>query len=229
MPATCVETALVVFYRFFVPYRIIIKTMDAKVRKASLEDVDEIVKIHQSAFKDFFLTSLGSKFLRLYYSTFINSNDGVVFCAKKEGKIVGFSACSYVSRGFNTKLIKSNIVGFGLESLRLMFMNPKAILRLVKNLNKLGSSGVVKDDGAYAELYSIAVNPKCQGEGIGKFLLTVTESDVKEHNDRISLTTDYYNNKKTKGFYLSLGYADFYDFTTYPDRRMWRMIKYLNK
>lgn len=201
--------------------------MEAKVRKATLEDVDEIVKIHQSAFKDFFLTSLGRGFLRLYYSTFIKSNDGIVYCAEKEGTIAGFSACSYVSRGFNIKLIKNNIFGFGMEALKLLFTKPKAILRLVKNLNKEDNSGTVKDEGEYAELYSIAVNPLCQGGGVGKFLLTVTESDVKEHNDRISLTTDYFDNEKAIGFYHSLGYADYYEFITYPDRKMWRMIKEL--
>lgn len=203
--------------------------MEAKVRKATLEDVDEIVKIHQSAFKDFFLTSLGRGFLKLYYSTFIKCNDGVVYCAEKKGTIAGFSACSYVSRGFNTKLIKRNIFGFGVEALRLLFTTPKAILRLVKNLNKEDNTGAVKDDGTYAELYSIAVNPECQGGGVGKSLLTVTESDVREHNDKISLTTDYYNNEKTIGFYHSLGYADYYEFTTYPNRKMWRMIKDLKK
>ena len=201
--------------------------MEARIRKATLQDVDGIVKIHQEAFKDFFLTSLGGKFLRLYYSTFIKSNDGVVCCAERDGTMAGFSACSYVSRGFNTKLIKSDILGFGLEALRLIFSNPKAILRLVKNLNKEDNSGVIKDDGTYAELYSIAVNPSCQGWGIGKLLLTVTESEVKEHNDRISLTTDFYDNEKTIGFYQSLGYIDYYEFTTYPGRKMWRMIKKL--
>lgn len=203
--------------------------MEVIIRKATPEDVDGIVIIHQSAFADFFLTSLGRRFLKLYYSTFIKSDDGVVYCAEKEGLIAGFAACSYVSRGFNTKLIKNNIFGFALESLVLLFTKPKAILRLIKNLNKEDRSRAIKDDGTYAELYSIAVSPSCQGGGIGKYLLTVTESDVKEHNYRISLTTDYYNNEKTIGFYHSLGYANYYEFTTYPDRKMWRMMKELNK
>ena len=203
--------------------------MEASIRKATKQDIDGIVKIHQEAFKDFFLTSLGRRFLNLYYSTFIKSDDGVVYCAEREGEIAGFSACSYESRGFNTKLIKSNIVGFGLEAFGLLFVRPKAILRLVKNLNKEDSTGTVKDDGSYAELYSIAVNPSCQGGGVGKLLLTATEADVMEHNDKISLTTDYYDNEKTIGFYRSQGYEDYYEFTTYPKRRMWRLIKELNK
>lgn len=195
------------------------------IREAVLGDVAAIVRIHKEAFKDFFLTSLGEKFLSVYYSTFINSSEGVVFCAIKDSKIVGFSACSYKSKGFNLNLIKKNIFKYSIEAVRLLFTAPGAVLRLVKNLNKESDVAGVKDDGSYAELYSIAVAPNCQGAGVGRLLLTVTESDVRGHNSRVSLTTDYYNNEKTIGFYHSLGYKDFYEFVTYPERRMWRLIK----
>ena len=140
---------------------------------------------------------------------------------------MGFSACSYKSRGFNSSLIKENMIKYGIEFCVLLFSNPKAIIRLVKNLNKESSDKSIEDNGEYAELYSIAVNPTSQGEGIGKFLLNETESDVINHNHMISLTTDYYDNEKTIGFYHSLGYENYYDFVTYPKRRMWRMIKKL--
>lgn len=201
--------------------------MEARIRKATQKDIAGIVKIHQDAFKDFFLTNLGERFLRLYYATFVNCNDGVVYCAVKDETIVGFSATSFVSHGFNSKLIKHNMFKYGCEALILLFKQPKAVLRLMKNLDKESKDSTVKDDGLYAELYSIAVSPECQGEGIGRFLLTVTEADVKEHNGKISLTTDYYDNEKTIAFYRALGYKKFYDFMTYPNRKMWRMIKEL--
>ena len=49
--------------------------MEARIRKATKQDIDGIVKIHQEAFKDFFLTNLGGRFLILYYGTFVNCND----------------------------------------------------------------------------------------------------------------------------------------------------------
>lgn len=197
------------------------------IRKASLDDVNAIVSIHQEAFEDFFLSSLGRSFLELYYSSFINSEEGVVFCATKDNVLVGFSACSYVSRGFNTSLIKKNFFRYGIESFRLLLTKPRALVRLVKNLNKESADTSVNDKGQYAELYSIAVSPLCQGEGVGKLLLTSTESDVVNHNNQISLTTDYYNNGKTIAFYKALGYENYYEFKTYPNRKMWRMIKKL--
>ena len=202
---------------------------DVIIKKAQLSDVDGIVAIHQQAFEDFFLTSLGVKFLKLYYSTFITSGEGVVYCATKDNEVIGFSACSYYSRGFNTSLIKKNLVKFGIESLRLLFLKPMALIRLAKNMNKESKDDTIEDNGEYAELYSIAVSPSCQGGGYGRMLLTATEEDVKQHNNRVSLTTDYYNNDKTVAFYRALGYEEYYDFITYPDRRMWRLIKNLKK
>ena len=192
-----------------------------------MEDVNSIVAIHQQAFPDFFLTTLGERFLRLYYSCMCKSGDAVTFCAEEDGEIKGFATSSYFSHGFNTSLIKKNLHRFGLMGIKLLFTRPKAVLRLARNLDKKADGNTVEDNGEYAELYSIAVKPGNQGSGIGKKLLTATEQDVAKHNKKISLTTDYYNNEKTIGFYHSLGYADYYEFTTYPDRKMWRMIKEL--
>ena len=200
---------------------------DVIIRNASINDVDGIVAIHKQAFKDFFLTSLGEKFLKLYYTSFIRSKNGVVCCAVRRDKIVGFSAASYVSKGFNTSLIKQNLIKFGIETIRLLFIKPGALVRLVRNLNKESSDTAINDNGHYAELYSIAVSPLCQGEGVGKFLLKMTENDVANHNVQISLTTDYYNNDKTIAFYRALGYENYYELITYPNRKMWRMIKKL--
>ena len=198
------------------------------IRKANKNDVKEIVSIHQQAFPDFFLTTLGNRFLRMYYKCMCNCKDAVTFCAEEDGEVKGFATCSYYSHGFNTSLIKKNLFKFGLMGVELMFTKPKAVLRLAKNLDKKAESINVEDKGEYAELYSIAVKPGNQGSGIGKKLLTATEADVAKHNSIISLTTDYYNNDKTIGFYHSLDYQNYYEFVTYPNRRMWRMIKTLS-
>ena len=199
------------------------------IRKATENDVKAIVAIHQQAFPDFFLTTLGTRFLQLYYKCMCNCKDAITLCAEEDGVMKGFATSSYYSHGFNTTLIKKNLFQFGLMGVELVFTKPRAILRLVKNLDKKAEGIAVEDNGEYAELYSIAVVPGNQGSGIGKKLLRATEEDVAKHNSKISLTTDYYNNEKTIGFYHSLGYQDYYEFVTYPERRMWRMIKDLQQ
>lgn len=196
------------------------------IRKANTNDVDNIVKIHCDAFKDFFLTSLGSQFLKFYYTCFVKSNETVLMVAEEDGLILGFSASTKICKGFNSRLIKSNMVSLSMISLRLLLTSPYSLLRLVKNLTKKGKS--VEDNEDYAELYSIGVCKTAQGKGVGKKLLSGSEQLMKaEGVERISLTTDYVNNEKAVGFYLSMGYETLYEFVTYPDRKMYRLIKIL--
>lgn len=197
------------------------------IKKAGTIDVKDIVDIHKQAFPDFFLTTLGDSFLSLYYCCMCESPEAVTLCAYDEDKFVGFATSAYISHGFNKKLIKQNFVRFGLMGIRLLITKPWALIRLIKNFEKESPDNNIVDNGEYAELYSIAVSPACQGKGVGKKLLLETEKDVCEHNKTISLTTDYYNNEKTIGFYHSFGYKDYYEFVTYPNRHMWRMIKEL--
>ena len=197
-----------------------------EIRIAKVEDVPQIVKIHENAFKGFFLTTLGSRFLQFYYNAFISSKDGIVFCAVENENVLGFSAATKQCRGFNTKLIKNNVFSFFVLAVKLLFTQPRAIVRLAKNITK--KSEEVVDNEDYAELYSIGVLLEDQGKGVGKKLLYTTEAALKDEGvERVSLTTDYYNNESAVAFYHSMGYSTLYEFIAYPDRKMYRLIKEL--
>jgi len=198
------------------------------IRKATITDLSSITKIHIDAFKGYFLTSLGPQFLDFYYTCFIKSPETETFIAEENGIIIGFAASTKVCKGFNSRLIKRNLVSFGILSLRLLFMSPSTLLRLLKNLKKKGKS--VEDNEYYAELYSIGVSSSAQRLGIGKKLLFHTEQALIDAGvDRLSLTTDYYDNDSAIRFYRSMGYETFYEFVTYPNRKMYRLIKKLNR
>lgn len=193
------------------------------IRKATINDVDTIVKIHLDAFKGFFLTSLGSAFLKFYYTCFVKSSETVTMVAEEEDMVYGFSASTKVCKGFNSRLIKNNLFAFGMLSLKMLFTSPKALLRLVKNLTKKGEG--VEDNENYAELYSIGVSKSAQGKGVGKKLISETEAFMHGGVKRLSLTTDKINNESAIAFYRSCGYRILYEFTAYPNRIMLRMIK----
>ena len=196
------------------------------IRKATINDVDTIVEIHLDAFKDFFLTRLGSDFLKFYYTCFVKSSETVTMVAEEEGIVYGFSASTKVCKGFNSRLIKSNLFAFGMLSLKMLFSYPKSLIRLVKNLTKKGEG--VEDNEDYAELYSIGVSKSAQGRGVGKKLLAASEEILKKEGvRRVSLTTDFDHNEQAVGFYHSMGYETLYEFVTYPNRKMYRLIKTL--
>lgn len=201
--------------------------MDIKVVKQS--DISQIISIHQEAFPDFFLTSLGDNFLYLYYSSICKSLEAVFLCVKDEkDTIIGFAASSLNSNGFNSRLIKRDLFSYLLLSVKLAFSSPKSLIRLIKNLSK--TSDKIKDDGNYAELFSIGVRHNFQGKGVGGNLLKQTEEMIQASistTHRLSLTTDYYNNDSALCFYKSKGYEVLYDFISFPNRRMYRLIKQL--
>lgn len=194
------------------------------IRKARETDIDTIVDIHIAAFPHFFLSQLGSKFITLYYNSVRKHKEGVLLVCEKDGEIIGLCAGTLLSSGFNTKLIKSNLFRYGVESLKLLFTNPKSLIHLMMNMKKENPS--IGDDGNYAELLSIAVNPKVQRSGAGRAMVLALEEEIKKSGGkRLSLTTDYEDNDKAIVFYKSLGYEPWYDFVTYPNRRMYRLIK----
>lgn len=198
--------------------------MEIIIRQAKLEDLDAIVNIHNIAFPDFFLTSLGDGFLKLYYKSVLNSSDGFLLISQCENEIIGFCAGTLLSAGFNTRLIKNNLLNYMGQGIRLLFTHPVKIWHLYKNLSKENPD--VGDKGDYAELLSIGVNPNKQGGGAGKMMLIALEREVqKKGGSKLSLTTDFEDNEKAIGFYHSLGYNEWYDFVTFPNRRMYRMIK----
>lgn len=196
-------------------------------RIATDNDLDNIVRIHQASFEGFFLTTLGKSFLKQYYKSVLKSADGVLIIVQVEGTIIGFCAGTLLSAGYNMRLIKCDLFGFFCQGIKLLFTHPLKLLHLFMNMTKKNAE--MGDKGEYAEILSIGVDPNFQGGGVGKRMLTVLEKEViVRGGNKLSLTTDFADNEKVVGFYHALGYNEWYDFVTYPNRRMYRMIKRLD-
>ena len=170
------------------------------------------------------MSSLGKRFLNAYYNAALNSNETIAVCAvDDDGKIQGFGTGCIQSKGYHKQLILHNIFSFLYQGLIILLTNPKALLRLAMNLDKISNE---KDDGNYAELISIGVSHEFKGLGIGKALIKIFEEEAKRNGcGKISLTTDYYDNDDVVAFYIHSGYNVFYEFTAYPKRRMYKLIK----
>lgn len=194
------------------------------LKEVELSDIQSVVDVHNIAFKDFFLTELGSDFLLKYYSSILSNKEGIIIGLFDEGELVAFCAATTRSKGFNKRILINNVLIFTIIGIKLIFSKPYALIRLFRNLSKRTVSQ--QDQGEYAELLSVAVHNNKQNLGIGKKLLIELENQlVKRGIKQLSLTTDYYNNEKAIGFYHTLGYEVMYDFVAYPNRKMYRLIK----
>lgn len=198
-----------------------------KIRTVKISESKKLADIHIESFKGFFLTSLGAHFLDTYYKSCIKWNESIAICAVDENeKLIGFSVGCLHSKGFHKKLIKQNLVAFMFQGLIILFSKPKAIIHLVNNLGKKTDE---KDDGNYAELLSIGVLPSYNGQGIGKELIKRFEEEAMNRGcSEIALTTDFYGNSKVLEFYKSTGYNIYFEFITYPKRRMYKLKKKLD-
>jgi ribosomal protein S18 acetylase RimI-like enzyme len=199
-----------------------------EIRKILKEDLHEVVDVHKNSFKGFFLTELGDNFLTIYYDCVRKDERGVLIGLFDEGQLFGFCAATTVSKGFNTHIVKKNIFRFSIVGILLLLTRIPSLIRLFKNFSKTNSS--VKDEEEYAELLSIGVSDKKQGQGIGKKLLIQLEHELRIKGcSNLSLTTDYNDNEKAVQFYKGLGYTVYYHFVSYPNRKMYRMIKKLTE
>lgn len=203
------------------------KHLKVKFCKATIQDVKQIRNVHLRAFQNFFLTELGGYFLDTYYNAVIKYHGSVAYCAyTDDNKLVGFVTGCYSSIGYNKKLLFSSFFSFLNVTIIILFTKPKALYRLFNNMSKKSNP---VDQGNYAELLSISVDPDYSGNGIGKKLIELFEEDVKYNGvTEIALTTDYYNNCKVIDFYFKNGFQVYYDFVTYPYRRMYKLIKKIN-
>ena len=197
-----------------------------KYRAVKISESKELVKIHLESFKDFFLTSLGERFLNTYYKSCLKSEESIAICAIDENEnIIGFSVGCLRSKGFHKRLIRQDLTAFALQVIIILLSNPKAIVRLVNNLEKNSDKN---DDGDYAELLSIGVLPNYNGQGVGKELVKRFEEEAIEKGfAEMALTTDFNDNNKVLQFYKSTGYSVYYEFITYPNRRMYKLKKKL--
>lgn len=191
-------------------------------------EYDSLAKLHLRAFNDFFLTTLGYSFMKTYYRACLKSKESIAVCTVNEhGEIIGFGIGCILSKGFHKRLLLKNFTEFSFQGIRIIFTNPKAIFRLINNLDKNSNKD---DDGNYTELLSIGVSPDYKNLGIGKELIKTFEAEAtKKECTKIALTTDYLNNDEVISFYRKVGYTVFYEFTTYPNRKMYKLIKLLNQ
>ena len=192
------------------------------VRKATKKDINSIVEIHMERFSSFFLTTLGSSFLKVFYKAFLK-NPGVLIILEDDGDIKGFAAGSRDNRSFFKKLLKNNLLEFCFAGARVLLTNPTALKRMATNAGKSEKNNLI-----FAELLSIATLKNKRG--YGKILLEEFEKEIVKENMNdlpVSLTTDYDDNEKAVQFYKDCGYEIQEVFQSFQNRKMYRFIKKL--
>jgi ribosomal protein S18 acetylase RimI-like enzyme len=192
------------------------KDGEVSIRAMSAVDVDRVTDIHVGAFAGFFLTYLGRRFVRLFYSETVALGE-IALVAESEGAIVGLVMGSTSPGRFFTRLLQRRAVGFAVAALPAVARRPRILLRVTRALLKPREAG--RPVGT-ATLLSVAVAADAQGLGAGRKLVVAFLEEARRRGaTRVDLTTDKTCNDRTNAFYRSLGFQVGREITT-PEKRI---------
>jgi ribosomal protein S18 acetylase RimI-like enzyme len=180
--------------------------MNVNVRPARTEDLDAIVGVHIRAFRGFFLTTLGRRFLFELYQGFLTSLDGRLLVADTDDGIAGFTAGTLAPDRFFRALLLSRWFAFGWAAAGAVIRHPRSVLpRLLGAVRYRGEPPVRLT--AAGLLSAIAVEPHLSGMGIGGLLVSAYCEEASRHGLRfVYLTTDRDGNGSSNLFYLRHGF-----------------------
>lgn len=140
-----------------------------QIRGMRPDDAAAVVALHLAAMPDFFLTSLGPRFLRTYYTRLIADSTAIAEVAvDSSGLIVGATVGSTNPAGFYSRLLKGSWWRFGWAALSAVIQSPRALPRVFRAVRYPASQPTGE---RVAGLYSIVVVPRAQGQGVGRAMI----------------------------------------------------------
>ncbi len=165
----------------------------------SESDVKSVARLHQKAFKNFFLTKLGNKFLVEFYRAIMNSSDSINIGLFDNDELIGFAVGSRRGKFFYRNLLKKNFFKLIYSALVPLISNPRDILRLITSFSSIGKSN--QDLNDVAVLLSFCIDSNHSSKGLGGILLKEFENSAFKYSNAIALTTDADDNDYVKRFY----------------------------
>lgn len=187
-------------------------------------DAGALAALHRDAFPEFFLSSLGTAFLRQFYLGFASDPTAVSTVAVTEdGEIVGSIVGTLEPAGFFSRLMKSRLIQFGAISAWESVKRPRIIPRLFRAVSYRGDAGPPVNG---ALLSSICVRKDQRGQGTGKAMMQQWAlSAANSGAQQGYLATDADENDGVNRFYQSLGWDLDSTYSTPEGRRMNRYVR----
>jgi ribosomal protein S18 acetylase RimI-like enzyme len=206
-------------------------TESLKVRRITLEDLDDVVAVHCTAFPTSAMTRLGAEVVRRYYYWQLDGpHEMYARGAWEEGKLVGFCFGGVHPQAI-TGFYKRNrgFIFWQFVKQPHLATAPFFFGKLVRVLNmfrihrrELAAVPQEAPQNPAYDILAMAVHPDRQSVGIGKLLMENAESKARER--RFELMTLCVNDDNERGirFYESCGWQR----TTHVNG-MWCMEKRL--
>lgn len=187
------------------------------IRQVREADIPHITRIHINSLKGDFLPSLGKDFLELIYKGVIDAPDIYGFVNSDGDKVTGFVIGTRNMDIFLKTALKKNFIKLSVVMMIQLLKRPGIIKNILETI--LYSK---KESGPAAELVVIAVSKKSQGQGIGKKLVKMLETEFKKIKiNKYKLTV--YSDKKAIKFYEALNFYKIANFNLYS--KEWSVLE----
>jgi ribosomal protein S18 acetylase RimI-like enzyme len=189
------------------------------VRRAIARDLADIVGIHQRAFSHSFLTLLGGKFLRRYYSLVLDYRAGIVLVSEVNGVIQGF-VCGFLDPADFYRFMWRNKRTFVLPVLSAIIRHPSLAARVLQGVQRIHTSAS-HEPARSCELSSIAVAPDAATSGLGQTLVRAFLAEAWSLEAQcVYLTTDAEGNRPANALYRKTGFQRTQQFLQHRGRWM---------
>jgi ribosomal protein S18 acetylase RimI-like enzyme len=190
------------------------ETRDRLVHALTLDDVDEVERVHRAAFPHAALTQLGKEAVCRYYRWLLTGPHEMYACgARVDGVLAGFCFGGIAPTAM-PDFVRNN----GVLLSRKLAMRPWLIVdpmfrhRLQRGFQALFRRRRVPlapmPDGRKRpyDILSIAVHPDWQGEGIGRLLMLEAQATARQNGFHVMTLMVHTDNEQAIGFYESLGW-----------------------
>lgn len=182
------------------------------------EIIKQVVNIHLKTFNGFFLTFMGSGFLRQMYAAYAKYEKSGLLVAFDNNKPVAFLAYSTDMSGLYKYMVRHQLIPFALYSFCAFIRSPKIFMRLIRAFLKSSES---KREESYVELASIGVEPGVKSKGIGSSLIEQLKKMIDFSVYKyITLETDAIDNEVANKFYVKNGFILYRKYETREKREM---------
>lgn len=195
-------------------------------REATFVDLNQIIQIHKDSFPEGIQTYLGNKYLRILYSSLIDSSEINIVC-ESQGKVIGFSFSPPNKMNW-IKLISSFFI-FPFCIKKKDFIK---ILKLIKERFELyfvkSNDQLINNYPKNSiELAYIAISKSFRSLGLGSLMINEFEKKALLNYNKIITRT---HNKRLTEFYLKIKKAKIYKLKSnknaYTCTLIWNLNQY---
>jgi GNAT superfamily N-acetyltransferase len=182
-------------------------------------DVEAAAALHARSFENFFLTSLGERFLREFYAGFVDDPHSVTAATRDAGgRLVGTAVGTVAPELFFRRLLRNRGARLAVATLPVVLRRPAVGVRVLRGITYRGDIPV---EAPGALLSSICVDPNAEHGGHGTRLINAWWQRVRERGITSAyLTTDADGNDRVNVFYQRAGWSLWDCRTTQEGRRM---------